>query len=115
MEDQYISQKKSFLGVWACLISYCSEGYFLYNLIFLKSHVSELGSIFFIGRLLGNVLLSKFDGIKYVRIAMAVTILAYAHATTYPEQGNFSSFILGLVSVWRGNSAYIYGQNCIDK
>ena len=117
MDDLYFSEKRSLglLAVYGCMISYASEGFFVYNLMFQKSDIALLGTLFFFGRLLGNLLLSKHDGIVVMRFAMGITLISYAIVVYWPQKAYIPSFLIGVFSVWRVNLSYMYAQRMVPK
>jgi MFS family permease len=80
------------------------------------------GSIFFIGRLAGNLILAKYGDsigrIKLLRVSLVLSMMCYG-SIVYVIRNNIlvyvPIFIYGLVSCWRCNLSYIYGLEIISS
>jgi MFS family permease len=80
------------------------------------------GSVFFLGRLTGNVILAHLGDsigrIQLMRLSQAVTLVSYVtivFLTRDPLVLYGPIFLIGLVSCWRCSLSYIYGQEIINS
>jgi len=84
--------------------------------------IGLFGSIFFVGHVVGSIMLSNYGDtigrISLMRIGQGATLFSYVYIV-YLANNNvevyFFIFLMGLLSCWRLSLSFLYGSEVIDE
>ena len=89
---------------------------------FSRWNIGMYGSMFFIGAMVGNIILAKYGDtigrVKLLRVSLVLSLICYG-SILYVIRNKIliyiPIFIYGFVACWCSNLAYIYGLEVIES